>query len=127
MCVLAQPPAVVGTPALNAGPSLRGTVFCDAFLRRSLFLLMIFLVLLCVCVAALRLPLVVSGALLCMGLSLQWLLLSWLSGSRARASAAVAHELVALKHVTSSWTREGIRVPAFTGRVLSSAPPGKSS
>lgn len=83
---------MVGTPALNAGPSLRGTVFCDSPPVRVTFSFNDLLVLLWVCVAALRLP-VVSGALLCMGLPWQGLLLSRLSGSGARASAAVAHEL----------------------------------
>ena len=55
-----------------------------------------------------------------LGFSLQWLLLLWGVGSRARASVVVAQGLclVASEHVASSWIRDPSHVPCIGRRTL---------
>ena len=65
-------------------------------------------------------------SLWCTGFPLQWLLLLWSTGSRlvgfngwsTRAQRLWCMDLVALRHVTSSWTRDWTRVPCIGRQIL---------
>ena len=54
----------------------------------------------------------------CAGFSLSRPLLLWSTGSRRAGSAIVAHSLVAPRHVGSSQTRAGTRVPCIGRQIL---------
>ena len=77
----------------------------------------------------LRLSLIVASrvySLWCTGFPLQWLLLFWSTGFRlvgvnswsTRAQRLWCMDLVALRHVTSSWTRDWTRVPCIGRQIL---------
>ena len=80
-------------------------------------------------IALLGLSLIVASrvySLWCTGFPLQWLLLLWSTGSRlvgfngwsTRAQRLWCMDLVALRHVTSSWTRDWTRVPCIGRQIL---------
>ena len=62
----------------------------------------------------------------CAGFSLRWLLLLWLTGSRAQAQQLWRTGLVAPRHVDLPGPGLELVSPALAGVFLTTVPPGKS-